>query len=102
MVREEYRLNHPLLPLRGITVGSLAHTTNTAVVIETVKPAEAGEGTVLRLYESLGAPAQTALHTTLPHARAFETDLLENRLAPVDLSNLAFGSFEIKTLLLEG
>ena len=72
------------------------------MIVETLKPAENGSGVIVRLYESLGRPATTALHTTLPHARATETDLLERPLAaPRDLDDLEFGPFEIKTILLE-
>lgn len=101
-IREGYRLNNPLHIGRGYAFGSFAETDNPAVVIETIKPAEAGSGTVLRLYESLGSPARTALKTRLNFTAAFETDLLENKLSPADLNDLSFGPFEIKTILLEG
>ena len=66
-----------------------------------LKPAESGSGAIVRLYESLGRPTTTALRTSLPHARATETDLLERPTTSADLSHLEFGPFEIKTLLLE-
>jgi alpha-mannosidase len=101
VVREAYRLNNPLLRAPGATLQSVASTTHAGVVIETIKPAESGRGVVLRLYESLGHTAVTAVTTTLPHAAVHETDLLERVLGPAELARLEFGPFEIKTILLE-
>ena len=101
VIREAYRLNNPLLIAPGAEVPSAASTSNPAVIIETLKPAENGNGVVLRLYESLGGRATTRLRTTLPHARAIETDLLERAIASADLDDLEFGPFEIKTIQLE-
>ena len=72
------------------------------MIVETVKRAESGEGVVLRLYESLGRATTTSLTTTLPHTTATATDLLERPTGPADLGELAFGPFEIRTLLLRG
>jgi alpha-mannosidase len=101
VIRDGYRLNNPLLVEPGVAFASMASVDDPAVVIETIKPAESGQGTVLRLYESLGRPTTAALRTTLPHARVTETDLLERPLETADLARLEFGPFEIKTLLLE-
>jgi len=102
VIREGYRLNNPLVAMTGVELPSAASTTDEGVIIETIKPAENGSGAVLRLYESLGRTCTTALHTTLPHATAVETDLLERPIRNVDLGKLEFGPFEIKTILLEG
>jgi alpha-mannosidase len=56
---------------------------------------------IVRLYESLGRPAVTALRTELPHGSARETNLMEVPLGPVDLGRLEFTPFEIKTIHLE-
>ena len=101
VIREGYRLNNPLLMTDGVGISSVASTTNPAVIVETIKPAENGKGSVLRLYEALGHPATTAIRTSLKHARATETDLLERPAAPADLDHLEFGPFEIKTIHLE-
>jgi alpha-mannosidase len=74
------------------------------IVIETIKPAEAGSGWIVRLYESTGASTDARL--TLPHgiAKVAMVNLIEEN--PVALSveqrglNLHFGPFEIHTLLL--
>jgi alpha-mannosidase len=71
------------------------------VVIDTVKVSEDGRGVVLRLYESLGCSTTVAISTSLSHIAVVETDLLERRLGEADLTNVPFGPFEIKTILLE-
>ncbi|HWM34829.1 MAG TPA: glycoside hydrolase family 38 C-terminal domain-containing protein [Pseudolysinimonas sp.] len=101
VVREGYRLNNPLLPVAGTALPSVASTTDPGVIIETIKPAENGNGTVLRLYESLGRVCRAAVTTTLPHLRATETNLLEKPIGPADLSALEFGPFQIRTIHLE-
>ena len=100
VVREGYRLNSPLRIGAGVAFSSAASTDNPGIIIETIKHAEQGDGTVLRLYESLGKTATTALQVTLPHTSAQETDLLERPIGPVALDHLEFGPFEIKTILL--
>jgi alpha-mannosidase len=101
VIREGYRLNHPLVAAQGVALESAASTTDPGVIIETIKPAEDGSGAVLRLYESLGRATTTGVRTTLPHKHAIETDLLERPIGRVDLTRLEFTPFEIKTILLE-
>ena len=70
--------------------------------VDTVKPAEDGSGNiVLRLYEAAGVRANAALSVDLPFTAAEETDMLEEKGQPTDLSRLTFRPFEIKTLLVE-
>jgi alpha-mannosidase len=101
VVREGYRLNNPLLLADGAALESVARVDDPGVVIETIKAAENGRGLVVRLYESLGRPTTTALHVTMPHTSAQFTDLLERPSGAADLDHLAFGPFEIVTILLE-
>ncbi|THG35341.1 alpha-mannosidase [Glaciibacter flavus] len=100
VVREGYRLNNPLRIADGVRFDSLAAVDDPGVIVETVKRAEDGDGVVLRLYESLGRPVTTALRVGLAYDVASETDLLERTIGEVDLDALAFGAFEIKTILL--
>ena len=106
-VRESYKLNLPAYTVLGGTPGksySLVSLDTPNVVLETVKQAENGEGTVLRLYESENARTKTAL--TLPEGvtKAYETNLLEEIEAelPVVDGKLHFvmKPYEIKTILL--
>ncbi len=100
VVREGYRLNNPLA-LGDAAFESFASVDDASVVIETIKTAESGSGTVIRLYESLGRATTTALHTRLPHSSAQLTDLLERPLGAADLGALTLTPFEIVTILLE-
>ena len=102
VIRDGYRLNNPLLLGDGIAVPSVASVDHPAIIIETIKPAQVGAGTIIRLYESLGAPATTTLTTTLAHSEVRETNLIEEPLGPADLARLEFTAFEIKTIHLEG
>ncbi|MEO8529173.1 MAG: glycoside hydrolase family 38 C-terminal domain-containing protein [Pseudolysinimonas sp.] len=101
VIRDGYRMNNPLLVRPGVSFDSIATASDPAVIIETIKPAEDGEGAVIRMYESLGVATTSSLRTNLPHATVTETDLLERPTADADLNELQFGPFEIKTLLLK-
>ena len=101
VIRDGYRINNPLRIEPGVSFPSFATTTDPGVIIETVKPAENGDGVVVRLYESLGRPASTALRTTFAHTRATVTDLLERPQHDADLEHLELGPFEILTIHLE-
>lgn len=101
VIRDGYRLNNPLRIVPGVSLPSCASTSDPGVIIDTIKPAEQGDGVVIRMYESRGHTTPTALRTTVPHARATITDLLERPLGPADLDALRLGPFEILTIHLE-
>lgn len=100
VIRDGYRLNHPLTIRDGAPFASIATAQDPGVIVETLKPAEDGDGVIVRMYESLGRATTTALDTTLPHARAVLTDLLERETGPADLTRLELGPFEIVTVRL--
>jgi alpha-mannosidase len=100
VVREGYRLNNPLT-IGTAAFDSFVSVDEPGVILETIKTAESGKGTILRLYESLGKTTTTALRTRLPHSSAHLTDLLERPLAAADLGALTLTPFEIVTILLE-
>ncbi len=100
VIRDGYRLNHPLLVRPGISFPPVVEVDDAGVIVETLKPADDGDGVIVRMYESLGRATTTALTTTLPHARVTRTDLLERPLGDADLARLDFGPFEIVTLRL--
>jgi alpha-mannosidase len=101
VIADGYRLNNPLRIAEGVAFDSAVATDDTGVVVETVKPAESGNGVVVRLYESLGRATITALKVGIPHGRATLTDLLERPLGPATLDHLELGPFEIVTVHLE-
>lgn len=99
-IREGYRLNNPLRVVPGVEFASAVSSSDPGIIVETVKPAEDGDGVVLRLYESLGRAHATAIATTLPHGRVVETDMLESGEHAVELGALEFTPFQVRTLRL--
>ena len=103
---EAYDLNVPPLCAPG-TCGTMnAFSVSAAnVFIDTVKPAEDGSGDlVLRLYEAKNADTDCVLRVNLPAARAWKTNLLENREEELPLEDgkirLHFHNFEVTTVRL--
>ena len=104
VIKPAYMLNYPALGFAGSIpfAGSLLTADADNVIIETVKPAEDGNGFIARIYEAEGT--FTACNLTLGKAfsRVFETDMLEYENEPVDTNgntvSLNFKPFEIKTL----
>ncbi len=74
------------------------------VNIETVKRAEDGKGTVIRMYETMGSSVEAALSAASGWKTVQETDLLEQPTGrPGGAGNshkMKFGPYEIKTLRL--
>jgi len=88
------------------STGALLGFTGEHVVLDTVKPAEDGDGVILRLYESAGGRERVALHWNEPVSAAFQSDALERELEPITLADggrieLDFAPYEIKTLKLK-
>ncbi|MGI9168620.1 MAG: glycosyl hydrolase-related protein, partial [Caulobacteraceae bacterium] len=100
--------NRPLSWIAGapaaIMSSSLAAVIPSSVVIDTVKPAEDGEGWVVRLYESTGGAARARLSFGVPLGRAWLSNTLEDRLAPLAVESggcaLDLRGFQIVTLRL--
>lgn len=106
-VRESCFLNQPLRTVEGGTPGtvfSFAGVEQPNVVLETVKQAEDGQGTVLRLYESENARTKTTLRVPAGVTKAYSCNLLEEieEELPVQDGKVRFLTkpYEIKTILL--
>ncbi|MCC6487853.1 MAG: alpha-mannosidase [Candidatus Hydrogenedentes bacterium] len=115
VVRAGYELNAPVLAKipgkqsrsqRTTLPPSASHMTVTGdnVIIESVKKAEDDNGIIVRLYEAHGWRGRSTLRTSLPVARALETDLMERVERELTLRSggvaLSFKPFEIKTVKL--
>jgi alpha-mannosidase len=102
------RFARPLEWLAGapaaILQTSLVTAAPASVVIDTIKPAEDGEGWVVRLYESCGGHATAKLSFCVPVAGAWLSNTLEDKLAPVPVQggrcSLSLRGFQIVTLRL--
>ena len=106
-VREGYFLNQPLRAVEGgapDSAFSFAGVEQENVVLETVKQAEDGNGTVLRLYESENARTKTVLRVPAGVTKAYSCNLLEEieEELPVVDGKVSFLTkpYEIKTILL--
>ena len=108
VVREGYKLNQPAYALAEAAEGlsySFASAEPANIVLETVKAAEDGSGTVLRLYECDDALTKASLRLPEGTKRAFKCNLLEEREEELEIDGgraaLTFKPFEIVTILCE-
>ena len=79
-VAQAYKLNQPLLVQTGAQAGknySFASVNRPNVVIETIKQAESGRGTVIRMYESENSLTRARLTVNKPFEKAWICNLLE-------------------------
>lgn len=118
---EQMQLRHQVQQSAGAEAGTGANSTATVgpvrqatgawinfdsqhVILDTVKPAEDGHGTVLRFYESSGKRESITLQW--PHAfeQAYHSNALEKPIKPLAHTNgqitLSFKPYEIQTVLL--
>ncbi|MFP4140376.1 MAG: alpha-mannosidase [Phycisphaerae bacterium] len=106
VVQEGYDLNVPVLTRPGDGgTKSMLQVSEPNIIIDTVKPAEDGSGDVIvRLYESARTATRCKLTTSLPAAAACETDMLENEIAPLEVTAgtiaLDFSAFQVRTIRL--
>ena len=106
VIKPAYMLNYPLLAFGGTAnscySGSLFGVDAQNVIIETVKPAEDGDGIIIRAYEAEGTSTLCNLEFNEAFGSAFETDMLEYENTPIKTAKnsvpLEFKPFEIKTL----
>ena len=107
-VKEAYNVNQPAYVVSGGEEGksySFASVSHDNVVLETVKQAENGEGTVLRFYECQNARTKATVTVPAEFTKAYATNLLEQveqELAVVDGKvTFTIKPYEIFTILLK-
>ncbi len=105
-VQEAYKLNRPAYTVAAGAPGtsrSFAGVDQDNVILETVKQAEDGNGTIFRLYECQNARTNTVLRVPETVTKAYSTNLLEEieEELPVENGKIAFTikPYEIKTIL---
>ncbi len=89
-VQESYKLNQPAYVLPAGTPGktySYAAVDKSNVILETVKQAEDGQGTILRLYECENARTKFTLTVPTTTTQACITNLLEEPQQPLTVTN---------------
>ena len=105
-VAQGYYLNQPLLGMQGtpkIPVFGLIRAEEKNAVIETVKPAEDGNGIIVRLYESDNSETRVHLHFSFPASAVYQCSCLEEKVRDLSLEENGEVSFllhpyEIATL----
>lgn len=113
VIADGYRVQAPVrvVRARADALAPLVTASDAGVIVETIAPAYDSDGTVVRVYESLGHATTTALSAAIPHRVAWRTDMLERRVGvdgaldadapPADLASVALRPFEIATFVLE-
>ena len=113
-VAEAYNLNDPVIVFipendaaavaQHSGTASFIRTNSPNLVIETVKPAEDGNGIVIRMYDCMRKRGKVTLTAAFPIAEAFRTNILEEDgyLVPVEGNTVSYNirPFEIVTLRL--
>ena len=109
VIEHAYALNVPLIrePV-GVHPGMLppahafVHVEGAGIVVETIKPAQDGNGTIVRFYESRGGRGSGKLLFGLPYRTAVWVDLMEKEISAArhegDAVHFTFSPFEILTL----
>ncbi|MFH1497788.1 MAG: glycoside hydrolase family 38 C-terminal domain-containing protein [Verrucomicrobiota bacterium] len=84
VVRPAYELNTPLIAHTGGTRAgaALIAEPDAALVVETVKPAESGDGVIVRLYDAAGSASRMTLAPVAPLTVAGDCNLLEDPVEP--------------------
>ena len=107
-VAEAYKLNQSAYTVSAGTAGreySFASVNRDNVILETVKQAESGEGTVLRMYECENSRTKVTLSVPETFTKAYSTNLLEEieEELPIVEGKVSFTikPFEIKTILVK-
>ena len=97
--------SHVPCVVNGTLATNLFACDNGNLIIDTVKPAENGDGIVVRLYESNGASGTAVITGKQTFASVTEINLVEETIAPVEWDNntlsFAFTPYEIKTFLVK-
>ncbi len=89
-----YALNRPLFVVQSKPMPSLIKTSDARAVVETVKPAEDGNGFIARLYNDTPAPISVRVET---EGEVSLTDMLENGSTASE-KTISLRGFEIVTL----
>ena len=68
------------------------------VRLSCIKPAEDGNGVIVRLLECRGQEATASVSLNGAGETVWECSMMEQNLSIADPTNLSFGPFEVKTL----
>ncbi|MDR0697377.1 MAG: glycosyl hydrolase-related protein [Christensenellaceae bacterium] len=92
--------NPPIIVDNETSFDSLVKSTEKNIVIETIKPSEDGTGIVVRVYEDSGKATRAKLICSMEYSKCYSTNMLEKDRTPVNIEQLIFNPYEIKTILI--
>ncbi len=102
LVKQSYCFNFPLMVSDYLVdIGDIVDVDNSNVIVETIKPSAKGDGFVIRLYERYGMPTSCKLRIGVKAKEIYLTNLIEEEPVKLMTSNLDFGPYEIKTILVK-
>ncbi|MBR5152995.1 MAG: alpha-mannosidase [Clostridia bacterium] len=96
VLKKSYELNQKLWV--GGKVEQLFTLSNPDIVVESVKKAEDSDAIIIRMYETKGGCAETAINFTKPVTSAYLVDMMEENEKEIDLNSIPFHGFEIVTV----
>ena len=102
VLQQAVELNEGLLPVWSQDdLGPIFLPDAKNIIVDTIKPADTMENALLvRVYEAMGKQTDCSFALNPRIKSVTETDMLEENPQSVDVSNVHFGSFEIKTFIL--
>lgn len=104
VVKEAYKFNQPLTAVEVRGNGSLENEfsliniSSSTVIAETVKQAECGSGTVVRMYQSANKTEKISVTLNTDYRKSFFCDMLENQIKEINTAELQIKPFEVITL----
>jgi len=96
VLKKSYEFNQPLFV--GGEVAQLFTVSNPDIIVESVKKAEDSDAIIIRMYETKGGNATTALKFNQGVTSAKLVDLMEENEKEIDLNQISFHGFEIVTV----
>ncbi len=91
----------PIFAEIGDDLGPIFLPDKKNIIVDTIKPADTIENALLvRVYEAMGKQTSCAFTANANIKTVTETDMLEENPQSVNLQNVHFGPFEIKTFIL--
>lgn len=93
--------NPPFVKENAAPFNSFVCADKRNVIVETVKPSDDGKGVVIRMYEGEGKDTTAALKLSKEPIRVTEINLLEDYIGDIDINNMVFSPYEIKTVKVE-
>lgn len=87
VVKQATHFNQPLLWAKRPASESnqSVFSVQGGLVLDTVKPAEKGDGMILRLYDPYGQRGTSVVETTLPISSVFRSNIMEDELEPMSV-----------------